>query len=349
MPAPPQRTFVSRPIPVNLITGFLGVGKTTAIRHLLRLRPRTERWAVLVNEFGEVGVDESLLQGEADAVAVRQVPGGCLCCVSSQAFSVGLNRLVREQRPDRILIEPTGLGHPDQVIATLTGDRYRGVFDLRATITLVDARHLSSPRHREHATWQDQVRVADVLVASKADLYTEDDRQAWARFTARQQPAPHQIPMVVNGALDPEWLNLPRRPGEAEGSAPGAVFGVPPERGDDTPPAPDAPVAAGDWQRVEGRSDGFHSCSWRFGPGVCFDRKRLARWIAAANYDRVKGVLRTDDGWMQLNRVGADGDLEPRATGASEGRLEVVHREPLDGQALDYRLRSAARELPEGA
>ena len=103
-------------IRTNLITGFLGVGKTTAVRHLLAHRPEGERWAVLVNEFGEIGVDGALL--DDTGVAVTEVPGGCVCCVSSQAFTVGLNRLIREQRPERILIEPTGLGHPAQIIAT---------------------------------------------------------------------------------------------------------------------------------------------------------------------------------------------------------------------------------------
>ena len=105
-------------IPANLVTGFLGVGKTTAIRNLLEQRPEIERWAVLVNEFGEIGVDGGLLADTG--VALEEIPGGCLCCVSAQMFTVGLNRLIRQQDPDRILIEPTGLGHPAQIIRTLT-------------------------------------------------------------------------------------------------------------------------------------------------------------------------------------------------------------------------------------
>ena len=93
-------------IPVNLITGFLGVGKTTAVRHLLAQRPAAETWGVLVNEFGEIGVDGSLLAGQG--APVQEVAGGCLCCVAAPAFTTGLNRLIREHRPDRILIEPSG-------------------------------------------------------------------------------------------------------------------------------------------------------------------------------------------------------------------------------------------------
>ena len=135
-------------IPVNLITGFLGVGKTTAIRHLLANHPADQKWAVLVNEFGEVGVDGALLAEQG--VVIQEVAGGCLCCVAAPAFTTGLNRVIRQHRPDRILIEPSGLGHPAQVLDTLTGPLYAGTLEVRATLCLMDARHLSSPRHREH-------------------------------------------------------------------------------------------------------------------------------------------------------------------------------------------------------
>lgn len=93
----------------NLITGFLGSGKTTTIRHLLAHKPDRERWAVLVNEFGEIGIDGALL---ADSGAVlKEIPGGCMCCVNGLPMQVGLNMLLQQAKPDRLLIEPTGLGH----------------------------------------------------------------------------------------------------------------------------------------------------------------------------------------------------------------------------------------------
>ena len=89
-------------IRVHLITGFLGVGKTTAILHLLKHKPEHEKWAVLVNEFGEVGVDGAIL--ESQGAVVREVPGGCLCCVSGLPFQMGLNMLIARGKPDVILI-----------------------------------------------------------------------------------------------------------------------------------------------------------------------------------------------------------------------------------------------------
>lgn len=96
----------------NLITGFLGSGKTTSILHLLAHKDPAEKWAVLVNEFGEVGIDGALL---ADSGALlKEIPGGCMCCVNGLPMQVGLNTLLRQGKPDRLLIEPTGLGHPNR-------------------------------------------------------------------------------------------------------------------------------------------------------------------------------------------------------------------------------------------
>ena len=98
-------------IPINLIAGTLGVGKTTAINHLLAQRPEGESWAVLVNEYGQVGLDAALL--ETEGVEIREVAGGCICCSAGFMFEVSL-LLLLQRAPDRLIIEPTGL-------ATLSG------------------------------------------------------------------------------------------------------------------------------------------------------------------------------------------------------------------------------------
>ena len=103
-----------RNIPTNLIMGFLGVGKTTAILDLLKQKPENESWAVLVNEFGKVGIDGAIFS--AAGATVKEIAGGCLCCALAVPFQVAINRLLKEARPDRLLIEPTGLGHPKKVL-----------------------------------------------------------------------------------------------------------------------------------------------------------------------------------------------------------------------------------------
>lgn len=325
---------MSTPIKVNLITGFLGVGKTTAVRHLLGARPAHQRWAVLVNEFGEIGVDGALLDEEG--VAVAEVAGGCVCCVSSQAFTVGLNRLIREQHPDRILIEPTGLGHPAQIIATLAGPYYREVLDLRATVTLLDARHLASPRHREHPTWQDQVHLADVLVASKADLYGEAEREAFASFAAEQDPPKAKVALVAHGRLDPAWLDLPRQTRQAAFPEAHAFLQAHHhEHGHDHADEPH-----GDWLMLEGRGDDHVSVGWRIAAGHVFDAGNVQAWLDDIVVDRLKGVLHTDIGWLAINRGGDGGDWQTVAA-RPDSRLELIHHAALDANRLDRGLRDA--------
>ena len=127
-------------VPTNIITGFLGVGKTSAILHLLKSKPDSERWAVLVNEFGEIGVDGSLFEGqhnEEGNVFIREVPGGCMCCAAGLPMQIALNQLLTRAKPDRLLIEPTGLGHPIEVIEVLTSDYNLEALSIEKTITLV--------------------------------------------------------------------------------------------------------------------------------------------------------------------------------------------------------------------
>ena len=144
-------------IPTNIITGFLGVGKTTLIRALLKNKPADQRWAVLVNEFGEVGIDGALY--EADDIAVKEVAGGCMCCSVGLPSRVALNKLIKTHNPDRILIEPTGLAHPKQVLEMFSGTEYEDVLDMRAVICLVDPWSLSQDKFRELPAFIDQIQM----------------------------------------------------------------------------------------------------------------------------------------------------------------------------------------------
>ena len=160
-------------IKVTVVTGFLGAGKTTLIRHLLTQAPSNERWAVLVNEFGDIGLDSAFY---ADlGVAIREVPGGCVCCTTSAAFQQGLNQLIRQYNPDRIFIEPSGLGHPKQIIQKLRSDAYQDVLLLSGVFCVLDARHLGDERYTNHATFNDQIDVAGGIVLSHVDRYQQSD------------------------------------------------------------------------------------------------------------------------------------------------------------------------------
>ncbi|MGG5865258.1 CobW family GTP-binding protein, partial [Klebsiella pneumoniae] len=167
----------------NLITGFLGSGKTTSILHLLAQKPADEKWAVLVNEFGEVGIDGALL---ADSGALlKEIPGGCMCCVNGLPMQVGLNTLLRQGKPDRLLIEPTGLGHPKQILDILTAAVYEPWIDLRATLCILDPRQLLDERAVSNDNFRDQLAAADIIVANKSDRETPESARALADWWQR--------------------------------------------------------------------------------------------------------------------------------------------------------------------
>ena len=151
-----------RAIPTNIITGFLSVGKTSTILHLLKSKPNNERWAVLVNEFGEIGIDGALVQGqqtEEQGVVIREVPGGCICCAAGLPMQIALNQLLAKAKPDRLLIEPTGLGHPKEVLQVLSAEYYQEVLSLQKTLTLVDACKLTDSRYTKHETFNQQIAI----------------------------------------------------------------------------------------------------------------------------------------------------------------------------------------------
>lgn len=167
----------------TLVTGFLGSGKTTTLLHLLSQKPTGEKWAILVNEFGEIGVDGALLAD--NGATLKEIPGGCMCCVNDLPLQIGLNTLLTWNRPDRLLIEPTGLGHPAQILALLASGTYQNWLTLRATLCLLDARQLSQPRYRDN--FRDQLAAADIIIANKQETYTDADREtlaSWRRASA---------------------------------------------------------------------------------------------------------------------------------------------------------------------
>ncbi len=331
----PQPSGSFHQIPTTVVTGFLGAGKTTAINHLLSIKPPMERWAVLVNEFGKIGVDGALLAPHS-GVSIREIAGGCLCCTAGQAFEVGLNRLIRETDPDRILIEPTGIGHPMKIIRTLLGPYYRGVLDLKATITLLDARKLADARYREHPSFQDQLSIADVLVANKAECYTPADREAFLELVATSHPPKLAHAFISFGRLDMALLELPRTL-ERMAAAPETLPRPRPEG--ETHDEREA-VSAETWRLHEGAGKGYCSASWLIGNRYQFSREELSALLLSLPFTRVKGVMQCREGWLKIN--GGEGEIAfSAATPLECSRLELIERTPLPCKEIERRLREA--------
>src|SRR5512143_1821829 len=191
------------PLPITLLTGFLGSGKTTVLNHLVRTLPRT---AILMNEFGEVALDHQLLQKMEGPMAL--LAGGCVCCTISGSLSPTLKNLwMARQKGDipafeRVIIETTGIADPAPVLDNLLHDNWvRARFRLDGVVTTVDAL-FGMGQLDAHFEAVKQVAVADRLLLTKTDLAPAEAVAALRERLAALNPAA-DIVTVTHGALDP--------------------------------------------------------------------------------------------------------------------------------------------------
>lgn len=314
-------------IPTNLITGFLGVGKTTAIRHLIRQKPADQRWAVLVNEFGEVGIDGAIIESAGGAgIAVSEVAGGCFCCSSDAPIEFSLMELIRQVEPTRILIEPTGLGHPAKVLDALRGPWLRKVVDLRATICLANTDDYANPRVTSAEVFQDQLHMADVVIVNKIDRSSPEQLSHFLEHLRQLFPPKSLILTTTQGAFDLALLDADVSPERAP------LF---PEA---HPVSLDVPTASHTLShgagisfllphhplRKESKQANRAACGWIFSPLDSFRRTDLfALFNGSFDVHRLKGVFNVGSEWLLFNRVGGDLTCESIPY-HRDSRLEII-------------------------
>lgn len=350
-------------IPTNIITGFLGSGKTTAIVHLLAQKPPGERWAVLVNEFGEVGIDgalfaashaQSISQSDAQGsekqqpqeVFIREVPGGCMCCAAGLPMQMALNMLLARAKPDRLLIEPTGLGHPKEVMQVLSNEFYEEVLDLQQTLTLIDARHIADKRYTEHETFNQQLEIADVIVANKVELSTEQDLVGLHEYLQQKNyPASDHIIPVSYGQIALSLLDNPVSASDmslvntqVQSSACNHEDHEHHHehkqhhtdqhrlKRDDETALYDLPESG--YIRVDNQGEGYFSAGWVFSTDFYFNAEKLQELLDEVPVQRIKAVVKTFRGWQSFNRdsdqlsIATLGTLETLPL--SQSKLEVI-------------------------
>jgi cobalamin biosynthesis protein CobW len=178
-------------IPATVITGFLGAGKTTLLRHLVQ-GAHGRRLALVINEFGEVGIDRELLLGCANAACrdddVIELANGCICCTVADDFLPTIEKLLaRENAPDHIVIETSGLALPKPLVKAFAWPEIRSRVTVDGVIAVVDAAAFAAgefaapPPGAPHENplqevFDDQLACADLVVLNKADLVDDETR-----------------------------------------------------------------------------------------------------------------------------------------------------------------------------
>jgi len=218
-------------IPATVITGFLGAGKTTLIRHVLE-NANGRRIALIINEFGDIGVDREVLKGcgleacgEEDIV---ELANGCLCCTVADEFLPTIEALLsRETPPDHIVIETSGLALPKPLVKAFGWPEVRSKVTVDGVIALVDGAAVAEGRFADdpkavqaqreaddnldhdnplEEVFTDQIQCADMVLVNKTDLLSDDAREAvLADLQAKLRPGVHLAP-ISHGQVDIDVL-----------------------------------------------------------------------------------------------------------------------------------------------
>lgn len=218
-------------LPVTVITGFLGAGKTTLIRHLIQ-NPQGKRLAVVVNEFGDVGVDGEILKScaipDCPAENIMELSNGCICCTVADDFIPTIEALMAlEPRPDHILIETSGLALPKPLLKAFDWPDIRSKITVDGVIALADAEAVADGRFApnvaavdaqreaddslDHETplsevFEDQIGCADIILLTKTDLAGADGVAKARAVIEAESPRPIPIVEISEGVVDPRVI-----------------------------------------------------------------------------------------------------------------------------------------------
>jgi cobalamin biosynthesis protein CobW len=240
-------------IPVTVVTGFLGSGKTTLIRHLLA-NANGKKLAVLVNEFGSQGVDGDILKSCADANCptenIIELANGCICCTVADDFIPAMEQLLsRRVRPDHILIETSGLALPKPLLKAFDWPEIRSRITVDGVIALADAEAVAAGRfasdpaavdvqrladqNLDHETplsevFEDQIACADIVLLTKVDLAGAAGLEAAKAAISAEMPRCVPMLPIVDGVIDSRIIlglgaaaenDLAARPSHHDGEA----------------------------------------------------------------------------------------------------------------------------------
>jgi G3E family GTPase len=264
---------------VHVIAGFLGAGKTTVMKHLLAGRPRDEKVAVVVNDFGEAAIDAALLGEGQD---LREIRGACVCCTAPDGFVAAVRELLDH---DRILVEPTGLAHPEDLVDTLRRAPFADRIEIAPVVVVVDPKHVT-----------EAAEVADVIVVNRTDLASPEELGAARERIRKLWPGPQRVIETVRGVVPADVLS-------GHGTLHEHVT-----------------------EHIHDHGHGHVARSWIWPADVVFSRTRLLAVLRDLPLARAKGLFRTDEGVVELQRAG-DAVHEETTAWRRDSRVDLIATE----------------------
>lgn len=324
---------IIRHTPCTLLTGFLGSGKTTLINQLLSLKLDNDRWALLINEFGQIGIDASLIDYDQTAtdhsIAIREVSGGCICCTSQLPLQIALARLLADHHPAQLLIEPTGLAHPKTLLQQLSEAHWQTSLSLKSVICVISALQWQQRQYRNHKGYQSHVKYADVVVVNRYQHLAKQDSQQLTDWINEINPhttvlwMPSQshygtaLLKSLNSALQQPSQVMSRlkqsssqqvRIALSQHLSPSLPINHPTlNNSDNSAHIPNQDGADHLNQdllpyRYHDHQQGMMVGGWRLPPEWQLNAEGLQSWLLTLpDWQRIKGVVHTTEGWLRLN------------------------------------------------
>ncbi|MCH7305415.1 GTP-binding protein [Acinetobacter sp. NIPH 1869] len=324
-----MKVIAPKTVPTHIISGFLGAGKTTLLQHLLTQKPEHEVWAILMNEFGQIGVDQQLIT-QQQGYAVKELLGGCLCCSSQLPMQIALSRLLSESKPDRLFIEPTGLGHPAQLLEQLTEPHWQTSLAMRALVIVVDGSRLHDQDWVKQNLYSDQLKAAQIVVLSHIDCMTAADHQAYAALKQEYETYVQYWIEAENGQVDMQQLDIQQQPVQRKIQ--------PLLRLQQTQAIEQMPeIKQLPYHYVE-TAQGYTVAGWKLPKRWQFNFHDLLDVLCAQqDWVRIKGIFNTDLGWKSFNFNPQQFNYKS-AEESIDNRIEVICQSTRDWLAFETEL-----------
>ena len=309
--------MVNVKIPVNIITGFLGSGKTTAIIRLLNNKPAGDKWAVIINEFGKVSIDSQTLRSSSDSGNIYEVSGGCICCSAKGYFRENLEQIIQTGSFSRIIIEPSGLGGIDMVSEIVQA--MSNLLLLRIICT-VDILGLEIEKLQRLPIYRNQIMKADVIVFTKCDLLAEKATEN--HLVEKFKSLYPGKPCYLNSQDNSFWPSLLD---------------------------PNASEKQVDTFRMISSMDihltdiNYQSYNYFYNSDIIFSTQKVVIFLQNnPEIFRAKGYLNTEDGWMLLNFTHTGSHFEPCSLKAQSQLILIAERSHFkSGENFESELNSA--------